>query len=140
MSQPQTQSTPVGPASVTVVGPLTTPFTPSPECLAGLTIASRYLDPKDTETFYVTMGLNMLTSGAVATQCLPSAYLSALRADQSTQPVMSPGSICPVGYGPSCTIVGKGASIVAATDVIVWNALSSTQTAIGCCPRLVSKQ
>ncbi|CEJ82256.1 hypothetical protein VHEMI02332 [[Torrubiella] hemipterigena] len=134
MSQSQTQPTHAGAASVTVVGPLTTPFTPSPECLSGLTIASRYLDPKDTETFYITMGFNMLASGAVATRCLPSAYLSALKAEQTIQPIMSPGSMCPIGYGPSCTIVGKGASIVAATDVIVWSALPSTQTAIGCCP------
>lgn len=65
--------------------------------------------------------------------CLPSRYGSVFAYNQGLLPVFSPATACPAGYGPSCTLVRNIDTDT--SSVIVWDALSTGQTAIGCCPR-----
>ncbi len=120
--------------NISYAGPLRTLFSPLPSCSEILLYEISALPPdSQTIAFIYAGGYDTSVGATVRDKCLPSKFNEGHML--GSMPVFSPGRICPVGYGPSCTIVAPGATIAAATTVQIWDKLPIEETAIGCCPR-----
>jgi hypothetical protein len=108
------------------LGPLTSTFTPPPDCTTALLLYG------GDSTGY--LGYNCITiDGQLWSQpaeaCRPSRTVGIPPKDFG---FFSPGLICPTGYTSACTATGGGHSD--------WNVeffLSTSETAVGCCRRWV---
>ncbi|KAJ6782942.1 hypothetical protein PWT90_10983 [Aphanocladium album] len=117
------------------VGPLPS-TTPPAEC-ARLGLSERYAAAvySSTTTSYLELRrnfANVYSTEHTTVTCLPASYWEAVQDARS--PVFSPATACPYGYAPRCTFVATGATLTAGPTVRFWPALSSGDTAIGCCP------
>lgn len=149
------------------VGPLPTAFTPATHC-AMPTIRRLFSaagpDGKDFTEIELIAAYTCDGKPFIKEGCLPSAYAVAYGVIGPMWPVLSPGNACPVGYGPSCTMV-HGTSLTTTTSAktddihtavledvsmsmtktarhteappppILWKALAQGEIAIGCCPK-----
>lgn len=123
----------------TVLGPLTTVFTPPPACTTAVGQAAGGL-----------LGLGLLGStGSVAflgqscsagnpadaASCWPATTSGAPSPPQSigSWGVYSPGIECPAGYASACSATAGGTS-----GWPLQFQLTAGETAIGCCPRYVA--
>lgn len=111
------------------VGPLT-PITLAPECF-DVEIVDISVDPSSTTS--VRMQLGFKQKDNFGSFCFPSSYMDGVV--KNNAPIFSPGSACPAGYKPKCTLVAPGLTLAAATNVEVWESLAGGDMAVGCCPR-----
>lgn len=145
-SQPTTASVPsatTGQPSIVatvIAGPLTTTFNPIGICNTPVdsTQSINVITKGVTESIYIYHPLAQCGPSLVLQGCFPTAFSSAYTSIGSnltaTYPVMSPGNICPAGYGASCTM-RRSISTFGPTTLQEWPLLGSEEVAIGCCPR-----
>jgi hypothetical protein len=115
----------------TILGPLTTTFTPAPSCTIPVIACS---------TCNYGWGAQTCFSGGVEdfTGCWPATGTSA-NLPSPTQPLWgwgfySPGLVCPQGYASACSATAT--NIATGTWTPQWS-MSAGETAVGCCPRCV---
>ncbi|KAH0592357.1 hypothetical protein MHUMG1_09970 [Metarhizium humberi] len=111
------------------VGPLTS-ISQATECLDAEIVAIS-VDPSSTTSVEMQLGFNARDNSG--NYCFPSSYMDAVVKNES--PIFSPGSACPSGYKPRCTLVAPGVTLAAATSVQVWESLANGDVVVGCCPR-----
>ncbi|KAK6536951.1 hypothetical protein TWF281_001158 [Arthrobotrys megalospora] len=111
-----------------VLGPLTTTFTPAPNCVAPLVYCP------ETERCYGWGAQTCMTTGVDNTGCWPTWTAGA---SVPTRPVAldgfgiySPGLICPYGNTAACSATFAGAA-----DFQFQYPLMESETAVGCCPQ-----
>lgn len=124
----------------TNLGPLTTTFTPPPECTVAVGAASNGLadffgvgGAKDIA--YLGQGCSR-GKAFDATTCWPGTSKGAEERDAplSGWGFYSPGLHCPVGYATACSATGGSGG---GSGWPVQFKLRDGETAVGCCPRLV---
>lgn len=115
----------------TVIGPLTTIFTPPPEC-STLQIEAGQVGWGERCTH--SAGDNLLID---RTECFPSGLFPTSEAFIS---FYSPGLECPHGFFHACTVSREYVALPSFSstnqaEYSVWKALELGETAIRCCPR-----
>lgn len=123
------------PSTTVNVGPLTT-FTPASSCTALTLQFVSTITNSDVGGNVVRFGLGYGPQcDDNASDCYPKAFLAYKK---FAQPVYSPGTACPTGWGAACTMVKTpNRSLETMGDVRTWDALEAEQTAIACCPQCV---
>ena len=125
------------PYQTTNLGPLTTPFTASPDCFTPSRIVNLFNDLDDG-----TLGVSCFADSETATlqpasTCFPSIPTSDSPGPYDTVSVYSPGNICPAGFATACSL-SRTEGLCPYTErqeKSLWDALEVGETAIGCCPR-----
>ncbi|KAG8405437.1 hypothetical protein J3458_022092 [Metarhizium acridum] len=139
----------------TNLGALTTTFTPPDDCTS---LTNRYFTLDNPRTYYYNYGFTCNVNGVdglvfgpmAKPTCFPESFASAFTCEfelsdmVTPYPVYSPGSVCPHGYGPSCTISRPaGTALYGAANATsglnlaerkIQRMLKAGETAIGCCP------
>mgnify|MGYP005988964263 CR=1 FL=1 len=129
------------------LGPLTTTYTPPPDCTQ-LTLAAMgnlMMSKPPKEYYELLYGYNCTndfeeTSPQVEEACYPPQYGQAYNKmgspfveNNRIFPVYSPASICPHGYAKKCSMVhSKDKKSI--SDATAWNNLAPGDVAYGCCP------
>ena len=132
----------------TVLGSLTTTFTPSPSCFS-------LYQPLDARGLFATVPLptvalqavtcvsdEFLTSDMVDdVKCWPPSTVTHTDALYNGWGLYSPGLLCPNGYTTACTALAGNKKATAASisgdDFQFQFPLLPSETAAGCCPRYV---
>jgi hypothetical protein len=124
----------------TNLGPLTTTFTPPPECTVAVGAASNGLADffgvgGDKDIAFLGQGCSR-GKAFDATTCWPetSKGVEEKEAPLSGWGFYSPGLHCPVGYATACSATGGSGG---GSGWPVQFKLRDGETAVGCCPRLV---
>jgi hypothetical protein len=120
-------------SSRTILGPLTTTFTPAPSCSIGARACPTCNYAWEAQSCYSTISDNNVVYGiSDATQCWPptSAGLPSPTPPLWGWGFYSPGIICPTGYTSACSATAGNAM----TWTPEWS-LAAGETAVGCCPR-----
>ena len=123
----------------TNLGPLTTVFTPPPNCASAIFDSLTGTSPWAYSLIWG-MGCTTTTDGIYSvdwdTSCYPpDMYDHSLEAGAyQTIPIYSPGLSCPHGFYSACTVTRQPGDQVPATEHALWSVLSVGETAIGCCP------
>jgi hypothetical protein len=129
------------PALTVNLGPLTTTFTPLPDCTSLRAVYwGRSVLPSEVYTLVnLERGYSCARTLAEArTECLPMRWGAAYNhvnqnsGVNNVYPVYSPGLVCPAGYSTGCVMVysTKGGADTATR----WSILQPGESAIGCCP------
>lgn len=133
------QSPTPAPTSRTIIGPLTTTFTPPAEC----TTIGAFRSGRGVASFYRSAGCS--NSALIdATTCLPPASSplpsSVLNTDANLNGlgIYSPGLACPAGYVTACKqqMDARGSDVPPqdASSTKFQFPLIPNETAVGCCP------
>jgi hypothetical protein len=124
------------------LGPLTTVFTPPPDCTASTLFYGyvygdyRYylLRGQSCRSYETTMGFPPLW----APSCWPSGMAQYIQSqDKIKIPYYSPGQSCPSGFTSACSMTKQEGDRLPPTDRYLWTVLSTNETAIVCCPTYV---
>jgi hypothetical protein len=137
--------TPLTGASRTILGPLTTTFTPAPACTE--LIANPSFSTFDVADLWAAQ--TCFKSGTKSglkdnVDCWPprTAGVSTPGPPVSAWGFYSPGLACPAGYSAACSATGAGGSntwpVGGGPNWPVQFNLLSEETAVGCCPTLVA--
>lgn len=126
-------------ASVISLGPLTTTFTPPPECSS----VNLYFDSvlgvvgnwgEECPTGAVPPG----STGIFASSCYPDGWAEPFTSNYRRAPdefaAFSPGLHCPRGWTTACSVARTDDAGPNGADRTMWSVLEDGQTAIGCCP------
>ncbi|KAJ3494433.1 hypothetical protein NLG97_g4082 [Lecanicillium saksenae] len=126
--------------SASILGPLTTTFTPPPLC--GTLEVSTDIDKSGYVGFWGTGCNPSPTRGAHS--CLPASFATYLADHIDGDPVYSPAWACPSGWGAACSFAkhdGQKPPMIMSTDDyrgiasnVLWNAMKNAETLVGCCP------
>jgi hypothetical protein len=122
----------------TILGPLTTTFTPAASCTAGQLACSTCNYAWGAQRCYSsTSGIVTIDGVEDDTECWPQTNAGL---PEPTMPLWgwgfySPGVICPTGYTSACSAIAGSAL----TWTPEWSLIAG-ETAIGCCPRFVHLQ
>lgn len=117
----------------TILGPLTTTFTPAASCTGAQRACSTCNFAWEAQTCYsTTSGIITIDGVEDASGCWPP---TSTGLPEPTLPLWgwgfySPGVICPTGYTSAC--------FATADSALTWTpewSLTAGETAIGCCPR-----
>lgn len=120
---------------IVTVGPMPTTFSLTASCADGKVL--QWIRQFDTTTWADWRLGNPPCVGTRFSQqpsCLPTVYGDVLDRGDTLLPVFSPGTVCPVGYEPRCTMASSLQTPIP-YDATVWDDLRPHETAIGCCPR-----
>ncbi|KAK2592617.1 hypothetical protein QQS21_009682 [Conoideocrella luteorostrata] len=113
-------------SALTIIGPLTTFFTPAGNCQS--LVAD---DPNRTDDVFLQYGLiydNITNNPGIFRRpddCFPKGYMDL--GLNGKNGIFSPGDACPLGYGSSCVMVPGGAPVSAAKTVVVGYACDQDQ-------------
>jgi hypothetical protein len=136
--------------SRTNLGSLTTVFTPPPACFTPYMGGWAPGTPLYNSLLWgIGCSLTSYTNGGFyehgwSTACYPSGMFyesvfmganTVIAAGQGQSiAVYSPGLSCPQGFSSACTVTKQPGDQPPATEPLLWSALATGETAIGCCP------